>query len=60
MKIKKTFKNWAEVSDWWTSNPTANRVSPSIEAETLEEYNQKNHAIEFPCEMEFEMDDNEI
>lgn len=56
MTVKKTFNNWAEVSDWWTANPTATRISLKIEAETIEEYNKKNHEIQFPCEMEFTID----
>lgn len=48
-----TFNNWGEVSDWWKKNPTAHRVSPEIKAESIEEYNKANHAIEFPCEMSF-------
>lgn len=47
------FNNWSEVGDWWSMNPTAYRVAPEIKAESIEEYNKANHAIEFPCEMSF-------
>ena len=48
-----TFNNWGEVSERKKKNPTAHRVSPEIKAESIEEYNKANHAIEFPCEMLF-------
>lgn len=55
MVVEKTFNNWAEVGEWWSANPTASRISPKIEAKTIEEHNQKNHAIQFPCTMVFEI-----
>lgn len=50
-----TFNNWLEVSEWWSANPNARRISPEFDVETIEEYNKANHAIEFPCEMKFEI-----
>lgn len=55
MKTTLIFNNWLEVSEWWSANPNAKRITPEIEAETIEEYNRKNHELTFPCEMIFEL-----
>lgn len=51
--VVKTFNDWAEVNNWWTSNPTAVRIEPEIEAVTIDEYNKLNHELTFPCTMKF-------
>ena len=36
METTINFNNWAEVNDWWTNHPTAKRIKPEIEAETID------------------------
>lgn len=49
------FENVVELNNWWCMNPKAVRTSPIPPNENLniDEYNNWNHSIEFPCEMSF-------